>query len=164
MKILWKITVVAIIFTKKTRKKERSWKTFFPKKRIYILQMLSLCCTLKGQYHEILFTRLFSSTMPFWSYKRYSMRILDFDEFSRYYSTIKEPRRCRFRRWVWTPLCSLRRGVWTLRCRLHRWVISPTIKAWIDLFWLTPQCRLHQGLELKVLSNLGGSKALLAGG
>ncbi len=86
---------------------------------------------LKGQCHEIIFTQRFSSTISFWSYKRYSIRILNFTEFSRCYSTIKEPRRCRLHRWVWTPLCSIRRGVWTHRCRLHRQV------------W-TPRCSLHR--------------------
>ncbi len=113
---------------------------------------------LMGQCHEINFTRLFSSTTSFWSYKRYSMRILNFAEFSRCYSTMKEPRRIMLHRQVWTPWCTvdfngepdqqcalhrgvtknfltdtrrfrLHGGVWTLRCRLHRWVIIPTFKA-----------------------------------
>ncbi len=79
---------------------------------------------LKGQCHEIIVTRIFSSITSFSSYWKYSMGVLNFGEFSLCFSTIKETRLCRLHRWVWTPWCSLRRGVWT-----HRWVISPNFKA-----------------------------------
>jgi hypothetical protein len=58
---------------------------------------------LKGQCHEIIFTQIFSSIISILSYKRYSMRILNFDEFLLCSSAKKETRRCRLHRWVWTP-------------------------------------------------------------
>jgi hypothetical protein len=106
---------------------------------------------LKGQCHEITFTRLFSSTVSFWSYKRYAMRNINFAEFSRWYSTIKKPRRCSLHRWARSPVwptqtspqkccfltetrrCRLHQGVWTHRSRLHRRV-------------QTSRCSLHQWL------------------
>ncbi len=49
---------------------------------------------LKGSCHEIIFTRFFSSITSFLSYKRHSMEILNFGEFSLCYSTKKKTRRC----------------------------------------------------------------------
>ncbi len=46
--------------------------------------------SLKGQCHEIILTRFFSSITSFLSYWRYSMGILNFSEFSLCYSTKKE--------------------------------------------------------------------------
>ncbi len=110
------------------------------------------------------FTRLFSLTISFWSYKRYCMRILNVAEFSRCYSTIKDPCRCRLHRWVWTPLCSLRwgvgtplcslrRGVGTHRCSLHRQVWTP----WCCLHWQvwTPWCSLHRRARSPVCPTQG---------
>ncbi len=62
---------------------------------------------LKGPYHEIIFTRFFLSIISFLSYQRYSMRILNFDEFSLCHSSKKETLQCRLHWQVWTPRCSL---------------------------------------------------------
>ncbi len=137
----------------------------------YCWLLLSFLGWLKGQCHEIIVTRIFSSITSFSSYWKYSMGVLNFGEFSLCFSTKKETRLCRLHQWVWTPWCSLRRGVWTHRWRLHRQVWTPrcSLRRWVKnisvaytedskkiffptknhqrrlhrVVW-TPQCSLHQ--------------------
>jgi hypothetical protein len=50
------------------------------------------------------------------------MKISNFDEFLRSYSTMEETCQCSLLWWVPTHQCRLYRHVWTHWCRLHRWV------------------------------------------